>query len=279
MKLSTFCLIKNEMRFIAYHVLSFLDHVDEMVFFDGNSTDGTVEALTYLQAEHPKGRRIRLFTGKDCTDLCGDYVRLFNEALAQCQSEYIAFIHPDMIPVNPAVLRCARGWDALVYSAGLRSFSHDMHTEITKGRRGWWKAWHKNTMGLHYHGFYGVNEEDMYYRDITGNNYAVLPEPGYYPYEIKDSGLVLNHYCEVKDYNRRLDKMVKSIRNQGYGLAESAILEMAKAHPRVTLKSGDSPFGVFEYKRCLDPLPAIFQSSKALSIVKKFTKEPIACQS
>jgi len=56
MSLGSFILIKNESQWIAPHILRVLPFIDQMVFFDGNSTDGTLEYL--------KGRKIQDYASK-----------------------------------------------------------------------------------------------------------------------------------------------------------------------------------------------------------------------
>ena len=60
-KLSTFTIIKNEIDYVGYHIMSLLDFVDEMVFSDGNSTDGTLELIKYIKQTYDRSDKIKLF--------------------------------------------------------------------------------------------------------------------------------------------------------------------------------------------------------------------------
>ena len=283
MSLGVFGLVRNEAQWIAFSILSMKDFVSEFVYFDGNSTDGTLELLDYIRSKY--GLQIKVFKGMDPKNLKDDYVRMFNECLGQVKSDYAAFIHPDMI--------CVKGPDRpfteLAYKVNMRSFGGDPHgeiVEITEGRSGKWKSIMKNDYGLHYHGHYGTSNEDLYFRDITGDQHevyqalALLPNghelnsPGrdgahnenssqevykevvLFPYEVGESGIELYHYSDVRPYSRRLSRMITCIVNENPGFNREMAKELAITHPRVSLQPG-GPFGNFKFKPIGDS-PSVF---------------------
>jgi len=78
-----------------------------------------------------------------------------------------------------------------------------------------------------------------------------------YPFEIADSGFVINHYCELKGYKRRLEKMKLCLKTQNPQCNAGRIEEMALHHPRVTLEQSSDQFGRFEFSPSADPIPEI----------------------
>ena len=53
-------IVKNEAPFIGAYLASWLPHLDEMVLFDGNSKDGTLETIKAFRESHPDGHKITL---------------------------------------------------------------------------------------------------------------------------------------------------------------------------------------------------------------------------
>jgi len=237
MTISTFTILKNEVEFIGHHVMSLLNFVDELVFSDGNSTDGTIEIIQYIQKKYDHDKKIKLFLDKDCKDLQDDYVRLFNWTLAQCKSEYIWFIHPDMLCLNPQVIKPSLESNAMRYSYKVRSFAEG-NKIITRGRGDRWYTIFKNAFDLHYWGYYGTAHEDLYFRDITGNQHVAHQLVEHLPYEIEDTPIEICHYCDTKPYERRYDRMLKVLKISYPGLEEKQYVELASSHPRVSLKDG-----------------------------------------
>ncbi len=251
----TFTLIKNEIRFIQAHLRSWLPHVDEMVFFDGNSTDGTLEILR----RYARGGRVKLFEDKDPKNLTDDYVRLFNECLRSLSTNYAIFAHPDMILADPGNIR--QLGDSVAYTMGIRSFAGDPDGqlyEIIEGRGRRWKNIYRlrnPDLGCHYHGAYGSIDEDCYFTQITGDEHRAMwgvdgMDFAAFPYCIKDSGINCLHYSDVRPIERRIDRMVKCLVNQGW-TADKARTE-AENHPRVTFKDNDDfKFEPTEYQSLL----------------------------
>lgn len=237
----TFTLIKNEARWIKAHLMSWLPHVDEMVFFDGNSTDGTLEVIKDLRANHPFGKTIKLFEDRDCADLDSDYQIVFNDCLRSLTTDYAVFAHPDMILDDPGNIGFLG--DAPAYTSSMRSFAGEPDGqlyEIKTGRTDRWKniyRLHKPDLGLHYFGAYGAANEDCYFSKITGNEHVYRGSDfASYPYDVKDSGIKISHFSDVRSIERRRDRMMKCLLNQGkdWEMAEA----ITAVHPRVTLKDG-----------------------------------------
>ncbi len=233
--IGSFILIKNEAKWIGPHLASWLPHLDQMVFLDGNSTDGTLEIIRAF-----KSPKIRLVEDRDPQNLREDYVRLFNMALALVDTDYAFFLHPDMVCIEPGKIRNLSGH--LAYSTRMESFAGEGDSLYRiKGRGEVWKNIFRRRnpdLGLHYFGFYGAHNEDCYFRDITGDTHDFFGEDiKYYPYEVADSGIRIAHYSDVRSYDRRLGRMKACLANQGKPADE--IDSIARAHARVTLKDGN----------------------------------------
>jgi glycosyltransferase involved in cell wall biosynthesis len=234
--LGSFILIKNEITWIAPHLISWLPLLDEMVFFDGNSTDGTLEVLKDFKR---KNRKIKIYTQKDPVDLKDDYVRLFDDALHSLSTDYAIFLHPDMFPVGSPALG-----DAIAYTCEMESFAADAPPpgpvkRFTSGRSDIWKNIYRINpdLGHHYHGHYGAANEDVYFSEITGDKHDHFgPRMDLYPYEVPKSGLKILHYSDVRPYRRRYERMVRALENQGYEKTQA--MNLARVHPRVTLEDG-----------------------------------------
>ena len=253
MNLGVFMLVKNEANWLPYHLLSFKDVVSEWCFYDGNSTDGTLEILEYMKSKY--GLNIRVFKDKDPKDLQDDYARLFDECLNQLTTEYALFAHPDMVLVGGS----KPDLSALAATVEMDHFGGDPGGPIfkfTEGRGRTWKIIMKRALGLHYFGHYGAQNEDMYFRDITGDSHILHNDLNLYPYEIEDSGLKIHHYSDVRPYRRRLGRMMSALKVQYPGSEESALKEMAVSHPRVCLSSSN-PWPGFAFSEHSD-IPNIF---------------------
>lgn len=235
--LGSFCLIKNEGLFIKAHLDSWLPHLGQMVFFDGGSTDGTLEAIKIAQ-KGPYGEKIKLLEGKDPKDLTEDYVRLSNEAMWSVDCDLAIFLHPDMFLLKPGKLP----EDTIAATISLKSFAGEPkgpYYEI-QGRGTKWKNIYrlrKPNLGAHYHGFYGAQNEDTYFSEITGDSHEHYNQDfKRYPYSVVDSGIEVAHYSDVRPFARRMDRMIKCLVNQGHTREEAE--KMAPLHPRVSFKSG-----------------------------------------
>ena len=242
MSIGTFTLIRNEAPWIAAHILRVLPFVDEMVLFDGNSIDGTLEIIEAIQDSEEGDGKIRLFKNHDCADLKDDYVRLFNGCLRSLSTDLAFFAHPDMYVANPERLSHIANCDAVALSTKMRSFAGEPGEQLFEmvGRGDRWKNLFRlrgPDLGAHYFGHYGVHNEDVYFSAITGDDHEHHGSDfSKYPYEVVDSGLEILHFSDVRTYVRRLERMKTCLRNQGK--RPEKIDEMAAAHPRVTLKSG-----------------------------------------
>lgn len=235
MSITAFTILKNEIDYIGYSIMSILDYVDELVYADGGSTDGTIELIEHIKKKYDKDNKIKLFKNKDCKDLKKDYTRLFNWVLKQCTSDYVMFWHADMIMTNPKAFKNIKE-PTIRYFINMVSFVKGGNKYFSSGRANRWHTIYKNDYGLHQYGDYGSVHEDFYFRDITGDEHIICDLNPNLSYETQDSRLKAYHFCESKDYNRRVDKMVKSLVNCNW-IKDEAI-KVAKIHPRVTLKSG-----------------------------------------
>ena len=258
MTVSVFALIKNEERFLPYSIMSLLPYVDEFCYGDGDSTDGTIKLIEYIQKKYDTEGKIKLFNGFDFTDFKESYVAKFNEIMKKCLGNYVFYCHPDMIMTDPGVLANKEKMSELAYSVGIRSFAgEDLGLEIVKGRSDRWKLIMKNAFGLHYAGFYGAAEEDMYFSAITGKEHVLHKSFRDYPYRVADSGIKISHFCECKPKARREQKMETVLVTNGAD--PQTVKEALAAHPRVHLENDKTEWGTFEFKPRLDPLPEVFE--------------------
>ena len=238
MTIGSFCLIKNEIQFIKAHIDAWIRHLDCMVFFDGNSTDGTLEILRVYARKYSK---IILVENKDPKDLTADYVRLSDEAMRSCTSDLVIFLHPDFFPENPKALKTLPA-DMIAGTFNIRSFAGEPGGPIYEilGRGTRWKdiyRLHNPDLGAHYYGYYGAQNEDVYFSEITGNAHEHYGQDfSKYPYPVFDSTLVINHYSDVRPYARRLERMERCLINQGHSPDVAKV--MAPKHPRVSLIAG-----------------------------------------
>lgn len=236
--LGAFCLIKNEKIFIKAHLKSWLPHLEQMVFYDGNSTDGTLEIIKEAQ-KGEFGNKIKLYENKDCKDLTADYEKLSNECMWCLDTDFAVFLHPDMFLDNREVLK-EMPKDGIAGTINIRSFAGEPDGQIyeIKGRGDKWKNIYRlrnPNLGAHYFGSYGAANEDTYFSKITGNSHEHFGQSFFnYPYKIFDSGLNVLHYSDVRTRERRLDRMIKCLVNQGY-TPEAAKLA-APRHPRVSFE-------------------------------------------
>lgn len=263
--IGTYTLCLNEAFFMGPHLESWLPHVDQMVLFDGGSTDGTIEIVRHFQKHHRSGDKIKFFEGKNPADLKDDYVRVFNECIHSLDTDLVVFAHIDMILSDPGNLR-AMPQDTIAGSIRMVSYAGDPEGpwyEIS-GRASAWKniARLNPDLGLHYHGWYGAQNEDTYFSAITGDSHEHHGEAfDQYPYHVADSGAIVRHFSDVRPYARRLDRMRKCLLNQGY--APESVDALAKSHPRVTLQKGNG----FEFH----PVPVLETEIKERS--KRLNRE------
>lgn len=251
MSIGSFILIRNEVPWVGPHLASWLPWLDEMVFLDGNSTDGTLEIIKEFRANHPDGHKITLVEDRDPKNLQHDYVRLFNEALRSLMTDWAFFLHPDMLPVNPEALRSISG-DSPAFYTHMRSFGGEPGGQLLEisGRGRAWKNIYRlrnPDLGAHYHGFYGAHNEDVYLSEITGDEHIMRQNFADYPYEVKDSGLNILHFSDVRPLARRISRMRSCLENNQH--SKYTVQRIAETHPRVTFKNGTDPIGKYhEFK-------------------------------
>lgn len=251
MSIGSFTLIKNEIAWIKTHVENVAPHLDEMVFFDGDSTDGTLEYLFIAKNKYP---HIKVFERMDPKDLRDDYVNLFNKCLRSLGTDWAVFLHPDMWIENPERFQAIRQFVGQAMSMHMTSYGGEPGKQLYRFKAGRCETW-KNIyrlrepdLGAHYHGWYGAADEDVYFSQITGDAYSFHgPDFSRYPYEVDDSGIKCHHFSDVRSYERRLGRMTTCLVNQGCDPKRAD--ELAKIHPRVTLK----PMDHFKLTPCEDP--------------------------
>jgi glycosyltransferase involved in cell wall biosynthesis len=261
LKISVIAPVKNEFPWLGYSILSAEPFVHEFIYtVASDSDDGTIELLHYLK---PKlGDKLKFHISSkyafDPLDM-PLYNQSYNDAIAEAEGDAIFFLHPDMLITKGAELKEG----PLAWCTSVTSFAGDFHTKIASGRGDRWKNIHANKFGLHYYGAYGSHNEDFYFSDITGNAYKHHDDQfEKYPFEVRDSGISINHYCELKSYRRRLEKMKLCMKTQHPSFDDRVIEQMASYHPRVILDPGNEKFGKFEFVPSSEPVPDVIKEHK-----------------
>ena len=240
MKITVISPVLNENPWIGYSIMAALPYVEQFVYaLDQKSNDGTRDLLQHVKEKYAKERLIILDHPTFHPHDMNAYNAAFNSCIAKASTDAAMFLHPDMIITEFG----KPDYHALAWWTNITSYAGDFRTKISKGRATKWKNIHAKKFKLHYYGGYGSQNEDFYHADITGNAYKHYGEDFLnYPYQVADSGIKINHYCELKDYDRRLEKMKLCLKTQDPTLKPAKIHEMAINHPRVTLKTENKQF-------------------------------------
>lgn len=276
MKVSVIAPVFNEIEFIGYSLMAIKDHIHEVIYACADSTDGTDELLFHVKQNHMREKLQILKKPEynfDPMDMAA-YNRAFNDCIQKSTGHAVWFLHPDMILKNPESLGNLKPGPQAWFT-NIASYAGDFQTRISRGRTDKWKNIHVKTFGIHYYGGYGSDNEDFYHSDITGKSYRFHgTQFEKYPYEVADSGIQVNHYCELKAYKRRLEKMKLCLRTQYPHLTNDRIAELAVNHPRVTLEVSSRNFGTFEFEKDDSPIPEVFL--KYRDEFESFKKTPVA---
>jgi hypothetical protein len=266
MKISVISPVKNEAAFIGYSVMAVLPYIHEILYGVAPNDDNTLELLHHIKEEHA-GDKLKIYEDTGVLPPMWDfdpmdikaYNNSYNYLIQQATGDAVWFLHPDMVVTNPeAILTVPEG--PLAWWTDVSSYARDLKTEIVAGRAKRWKNIHANQFGVHYFGGYGSNNEDFYHKEITGTAYRHYGDDfSEYPFEVQESGISINHYCELKTYERRYEKMVRCLRTQHPEIPENELRSIAKKHPRVTLERTSETFGNFQFAPSRRPVPAVFE--------------------
>jgi hypothetical protein len=241
--------------------MSVLPYVHEIIYNVAESTDdGTIEILSHIKDKHDTDGKVKWFSGPDFNvhDMPA-YNQAFADCIERSTGDAVWFLHPDMIVTNPEVIAYIKP-GPLAWWTNLTSYAGDYQTVITNGRAKRWKNIHVKGLGLHYFGGYGSQNEDFYHKEITGNSHNHFGEMfGQYPFRVMDSRINVNHYCELKPYKLRREKMVKCLKTLFPESADSQMQEMAAIHPRVTLENSSNVFGKFSFEKQNVAVPDVFK--------------------
>lgn len=226
---------------------------------DANSNDGTRELLYHIKEKYAHEKLVIIETSTFHPHDTKAYNAAFDVCIEKATGDACMFLHADQIITNPKrILEIPEG--PMAWTTNLTSYAGDFQTQITKGRATKWKNIHAKQLGLIYRGAYGSQNEDFYHSDITGNVYSHFGEDlSQYPYETADSGLEIEHFCECKDYTRRLEKMRLCLQTQIPSMSKEKIDDMAVKHPRVTLDSTTKMFGEFQFTKIEREIPEVFR--------------------
>jgi hypothetical protein len=254
MKISVITPVLNECPWIGFSILAALPYVHEFVYaLDAKSDDGTRDLLYHIKKKYAF-EKLRILNEPTFhpSDMA-KYNQAFNHCVKESTGDAVWFLHPDMFVTDFPVSGMSPF--AMAWYTHLTSYA-GTDIVISKGRTDKWKNIHAKKMGLHYFGGYGSQNEDFYHSDITGKSYKHYgSEFSKYPFQVVDSGIRVNHYCEAKDYDRRFEKMVLCLKTQHPGRSESELRDIARIHPRVTLKDGMG----FMFQEAKEPIPELFQ--------------------
>lgn len=261
MHLTVIAPVLNEAQFIGYSIMALHPYVDEFVYaVSPKSEDGTVEILRHIAKNYGKVRILLQSKYDFDPHDTKAYNESFDDCIQQARDGAVWFCHPDMVCTKFEPLKEG----PLAWSAKITSYAKDLTTVISKGRCTEWKNIHAKKFGLAYRGSYGSQNEDFYHQEITGNS---LKHYGTdfkkYPYRVSTSGIEVNHYCENKPFERRLEKMKLCLKTLYPQFSNERIEELAKDHPRVTLESSSARFGQFEFEQSAEPIPEVFHKYEA----------------
>jgi len=261
MRISVICPVLNEVDFIGHSIMAALPFVHDFWYMlDDNSDDGTRDLLFHIKDKYAHEKLNIWKTPNFHPSDMKAYNEAFNIGIRHMTGDAAWFLHPDMIVTEGAALKEG----PLAWWTQVTSYAGDFQTKITKGRCSQWKNIHAKKFGLHYFGGYGSTNEDFYHSDITGTAYKHYgTDFEKYPFEVAPSGIKVNHYCELKGYKRRLEKMKLCLKTQFPHFDDKRIEEMAIHHPRVTLENSSREFGAFEFSPVQDPTPEVITKYKA----------------
>lgn len=242
MRIGSFTLVRNEMQFLKAHIEAWLPYLDQMSFYNGDSTDGATELLAEYAKKSPK----IIVVNRPRKNLEEDYVWCNNDALHRLTTDLAIYIHPDMFPVNIAPVKGDNAKylpeNIIAGTIGITSYAGEPGGKLYKiveGRGNKWKNIYRlnnPNLGAHYHGFYGAANEDVYFSEITGSQHFFYNQNfERYEYPVFHTNLEVAHYSDVRPYEFRLDRMIKSLKHQNYS---DEGIKLAHTHPRVSLKDG-----------------------------------------
>lgn len=251
--------VLNEAPWIGFSILAALPYLDEFVYLlDEKSDDGTRELLFHVKQKYAHEKLVIVDHPTFHPHNQAAYNNAFNVGIAKATGNACMFLHPDMIITDGPKDGIPEG--AMAWWVAMKSFAGDMKTVISKGRCGQWKNIHAKKMGLHYFGGYGSQNEDFYHSEITGKTYKHFgTDFSNYPFKVTEAGIKVNHYCENKDYTRRLEKMKLCLKTLYPDFSDERIAEIAVQHPRVSLEESSQQFGRFEFEKSQEPVPEVFE--------------------
>ena len=260
MKISVITPTLNECPWIGYSILAGLPYIHEFIYaLDEKSDDGTRELLFHVKQKYAH-EKLTILDHPNFHPLDQKaYNASFNRCIEKSTGDAVMFLHPDMIITKGGPLP----ENSTAWYTHMTSFSGDMQTVITKGRADKWKNIHVKKYGIHYYGAYGSQNEDFYHSDITGKSYKHFgAELQKYPFSVADSGIHINHYCELKSYKRRLEKMKFCLKTLVPNATDDVIEENAIHHPRVSLEPSSTRFGEFKFEKSEVEIPEVFTKYK-----------------
>lgn len=262
MRITSIAPVLNESPWVAYSILAALPYIHEFVYaLDEKSNDGTRDLLFHVKQKYAHEKLVILDHPTFHPHDMKAYNAAFNRCIEKATGDAVIFLHPDMIVTDGPKDGLTAG--PMAWWTEMTSYAGDFGTVITKGRCTKWKNIHAKRMGLHYSGGYGSQNEDFYHSDITGKSYKHYgSEFSKYPFLVANSGIKINHYCELKDYARRLEKMMLCLKTLYPTFSEEKIHELAVQHPRVTLEQSSNQFGNFEFTGSQEPIPEVFTKYK-----------------
>lgn len=283
MRISVVGPVLNECPWIGFSILAALPVVHEFVYaLDQKSSDGTRELLHHVKDKYAHEKLVILDHPTFHPSDMKAYNNSFNRCIQESTGDAVWFLHPDMIVSSTSCVendpfgQNLMNDKSMAWWTHMTSYAGDFETVITKGRTDKWKNIHAKKMGLHYFGGYGSQNEDFYHSDITGKSYKHYgSEFSKYPFQVSNSGIKVNHYCELKEYARRLEKMQLCLRTLYPDVTAEKIEELSAQHPRVTLEQSSNQFGSFEFSEAKEPIPDVFQ--KYGDEFRSFKKEKEMC--
>jgi glycosyltransferase involved in cell wall biosynthesis len=236
LKISAFSFCGNEVSYIGYSTMSLLPYVDEVIWADGNSNDGTLDLIKHIQTQYDPEKKVKLFEGFLFENYREDYDEKFNWLLKRCSGDWVIFNHADMVWLDPWKIRPlleAIHEDDFIWGlrVNFRSFIND-RWHCMEENDYTWPLIYKNAHGLHHRGAYGTPYEDFYFEDGLRHDIRSSRRDSE-EIRIFHSSIWMHHYRSCKPEWQRLDKMVKQFKATFPEKSLEECTQLAKQHPYI----------------------------------------------
>lgn len=101
MKISVHTVVKNEVRFIWYSIMSVISYVDEVIIWDTGSTDGTIEVIKELKKMFPEKVKVKFIDNVNKNT----FTDVRNQMLAESDSDWFIIVDGDEVWWDKSIKR------------------------------------------------------------------------------------------------------------------------------------------------------------------------------